>query len=318
MITDKQPAIVKLNLHSQNKHKERYNFKQLIQCCAELKQHVLVNKFGNESINFFDASAVKALNKALLKYYYAIDFWDIPLGYLCPPIPGRADYIHNLADILNTTFKNKTKNQIKILDIGVGANCVYPIIGNAEYGWQFVGTDIDKFAIESATKIITNNPHLQNKIELRLQVNPKFILKNIIKSTDFFEATICNPPFHSSQQDAQRGSDRKTSNLKKTKITNAGLNFGGKNNELWCNGGEVQFLKTMILESAQFAKNVGWFSSLVSKQTTLASVYFELKQVNAYNIKTIEMEQGNKISRLVAWTFLNEVEQQNWNQKTKM
>jgi 23S rRNA (adenine1618-N6)-methyltransferase len=42
--------------------------------------------------------------------------------------------------------------------IGIGANCIYPIIGNAEY-WSFVGTDIDEKAIENCSTIIEANPN---------------------------------------------------------------------------------------------------------------------------------------------------------------
>src|SRR5690606_24715537 len=115
------------------------------------------------SIDFFNPQAVKALNKALLFYYYDIVYWDIPENYLCPPIPGRADYIHYIADLLADNNKGivPTGSEIKCLDIGVGANCIYPIIGVKEYGWSFIGADIDALAIKSAKKIIASNPSLQ-------------------------------------------------------------------------------------------------------------------------------------------------------------
>ena len=40
------------------------------------------------------------LNRAILMHHYGVKSWDIPAGYLCPPIPGRADYIHSVADLL--------------------------------------------------------------------------------------------------------------------------------------------------------------------------------------------------------------------------
>ena len=58
------------------------------------------NQFGDESVDFANPAAVKALNRALLRQDYGLDYWDIPAGYLCPPIPGRADYVHYLADLL--------------------------------------------------------------------------------------------------------------------------------------------------------------------------------------------------------------------------
>ena len=141
----KQHKIEKSNLHPLNKHQGRYDFDVLIKACPELKPFVALNKFGDTSINFFDSTAVKMLNKALLKQYYTIDYWDIPENYLCPPIPGRADYIHHVATLLSETYQNEIPKgkQIKCLDIGTGANLVYPIIGTREYGWSFIASDID-------------------------------------------------------------------------------------------------------------------------------------------------------------------------------
>ena len=65
---------------------------------------------------------------------------------------------------------------IKAWDVGVGANCIYPLIGQAEYGWSFIGSEIDQGAVESATKIVNQN-HLHVQIELRHQLDKKFIFK---------------------------------------------------------------------------------------------------------------------------------------------
>lgn len=121
-------------LHPRNKHRSNYDFAALTKSLPALKPYVAINKYGNESIDFSDPAAVKALNKALLSHFYNIANWDIPEGYLCPPIPGRADYIHYLADLLEEEEPLLKGKNIKVLDIGIGANCVYPIIGHQEYG----------------------------------------------------------------------------------------------------------------------------------------------------------------------------------------
>src|SRR5271157_4803345 len=187
----------KSRLHPRNRHRERYDFKLLIESSPELSQYVKMNIYNEESVDFFNPDAVKALNKALLKHYYDITEWDIPDGYLCPPIPGRADYIHYLADLLCSTNYGKMPagEKIKCLDIGVGASCVYPIIGIKEYGWSFVGTEIDTVAIESANKIIETNPVLKEKLELRLQPKIADIFFGVIQKDEVFDLTVCNPPF---------------------------------------------------------------------------------------------------------------------------
>lgn len=299
----KEHQKTKLQLHPRSKHRERYNFKILVTTCPELAPFVSRNKYNDESINFFDPDAVKTLNRALLKYHYNLEYWVIPDGYLCPPIPGRADYIHYIADLLSTNGQIPKGNSVKCLDVGVGANCIYPIIGFKEYGWSFVGSEIDPVSITTANTIIEKNPELKGKIEIRQQNIPNKIFEGIIQEKEQFQVSVCNPPFHSSAKEAQAATLRKVSNLKGKKTTRANLNFGGQNNELWCNGGEKQFVIKMIEESLQFANSCLWFSTLISKETNLPSVYKTLKKVKASNIKTINMGQGNKKSRIVAWSF---------------
>jgi 23S rRNA (adenine1618-N6)-methyltransferase len=304
----------KFRLHARNRHRNRYNFEELIISCPELANFVRLNNYNDNSIDFFNPEAVKLLNKALLKHYYGVDNWDIPENYLCPPIPGRADYIHYTADLLSSSDNGNipSGNHIRCLDIGVGANCVYPIIGNNEYGWSFTGSDIDPVSIESASKIIELNPLLKGKIELRMQHNPHDIFQGIIHNDEYFDLSICNPPFHASPEEAQHGTLRKLSNLKHKKITSAILNFSGQNHELWCEGGEEKFVQDMIQQSKLFAYSCFWFSTLISKQSNLKRSYKALEKSEAAQVKTIPMGQGNKTSRIIAWTFLSQEQQKNW------
>lgn len=304
------PETIKSGLHPRNKHRGRYDFAQLILVNPDLALFVKANAYNDPSIDFSNPLAVKALNQALLKQFYAINFWDIPTHYLCPPIPGRADYVHNLADLLASMNPNELPqgHNIRVLDIGVGANVIYPLIGHREYGWRFVGADIDKNALKNAQNIIDANA-LSEEIVLRLQPSPDSIFQGIIQQDEFYHLTMCNPPFHASLAEAQAGTQRKWRGLGKgltkdsAKQKNLVLNFGGQKNELYCDGGEQAFISTMITQSQQFAKQCLWFTTLVSKATTLPNVYRALKKVNAIEVKTIEMTQGQKQSRFVAWTF---------------
>ena len=68
----------------------------------------------------------------------------------------------------------------------------------------------------------------------------------------------------------------------------------------------------MIFESVKYPMQCFWFTTLVSKQDNLKSIYRALQKVEAVEIRTIEMAQGQKNSRFVAWTFLSEAQQKNW------
>jgi 23S rRNA (adenine1618-N6)-methyltransferase len=304
----------KTRLHPRNRHRARYDFKQLTGSCPELAQFVKLNLYSDESVDFSDPEAVKMLNKALLKHYYDIDNWDIPAGYLCPPIPGRADYLHHAADLLGAKNFGKipTGGKIKCLDIGVGANCVYPIIGNKEYGWSFIGAETDPVAVESAGKIIESNPHLKEKIEIRLQPQPNDIFFGIIRPDELIDLTVCNPPFYTSLADSQSGTLRKVSNLTGEKVAEPVRNFGGQSSELWCRGGELKFVQDMVRQSTFFSGSCFWFSTSVSKQSHLKAIYDALTKAEAVEVKTIPMGQGNKSGRIVAWTFLTREQQKEW------
>ena len=314
MAAKKEHPKEKLELHPRNRHRGRYDFKELLESCPELAPFVLLNAHQDESIDFADPAAVKMLNTALLKRYYDLRYWDIPNGYLCPPIPGRADYIHHIAQFLgnNNYGKIPVGPQVVCLDIGVGANCIYPIIGTQEYGWSFIGTDTDPVSIASAEKIIAANPRLQGLVECRLQPRPSDIYTGVLRPGERVDLSICNPPFHASAEEAQSGTLRKLSNLKQEKVTQPVLNFGGQQGELWCFGGEEKFVRDMINQSRPLAAACFWFSALISKKTNLPGIYKTLEKVGATEVKTIPMGQGHKTSRIVAWTFLSKDEQKNW------
>ncbi len=301
-------------LHPRNLHNNRYYFPALIKSEPKLAPFVSENLYGDLSIDFANAEAVLMLNKALLSHFYSVTKWEIPKHYLCPPIPGRADYIHYLADLLAESNGGNVPTGDKVvgLDVGVGANCIYPIVGSTVYGWDFVGSDIDKVSIKSATALVENNEVLKGKIEIREQSNPDNIFTGIISKKDRFDFTLCNPPFHRSAEEASAGTQRKNRNLKKESSKKSALNFGGQANELWCPGGEVAFIKKMIRQSVVHSKKVFWFSTLVSKKENLSAIYKALKLLNPVDVKTIEMKQGQKVTRIVAWTFLTKEMQSQW------
>lgn len=311
-------------LHKDNFHHGRYDFAELTQALPELKDYVVSNPKGEATIVFSDPAAVKLLNRALLKAYYGINYWDIPESYLCPPIPGRADYVHRLNEWLQYDLMQgqpeKARLKVKALDIGTGANCIYPIVGATRHHWNWVGSDIDPISVNCAKEIVNNNDKLARKIEIRHQKNSNHIFAGVITSDDFFVATTCNPPFHKSMQDAQKGTERKNNNLFKNQKSRGQysaakssekLNFGGQNAELWCPGGEEAFVLNMAQESKDFASQVIWFSTLLSKKDNIRPLRKRLEKLGATDILIQEMSQGQKKSRFLAWTFMSKEQRQN-------
>nr|WP_282562447.1 23S rRNA (adenine(1618)-N(6))-methyltransferase RlmF [Marinobacter panjinensis] len=300
-----QAKPVRKGLHPRNLHNQGYDFPALVKSHPALAPHVKPNAHGDLSIDFADPLAVRVLNAALLTRYYNIVDWDIPEGALCPPIPGRADYIHYMADLLGPE-----QPSIRLLDIGTGANGIYPLLACQIYGWQCVGSDINTQSLENVATIIANNPTLKERFTLRTQPDKNHMFEGIIQAGEFFDVSVCNPPFHASPEEALKGSQLKRNNLarsrgeQKAKTESPTLNFGGLGAELWCKGGEQLFLKKLIRESQVYSTQCRWFTSLVSKADNVKPAKKLIRKLGAVDIREIEMKQGNKITRVLAWTFL--------------
>jgi 23S rRNA (adenine1618-N6)-methyltransferase len=294
--------------HPRNPHRERYDFPRLVAACPELRGFVRGNPLGEPTIDFADPRAVRALNRALLAAVYGIQGWDIPEGYLCPPIPGRADYLHHLADLLAAERGGRPPRGagIRALDIGTGANLVYPLIGHRAYGWTFVGTDVDPRALANAAAILAANPGLAEAVELRLQKDGSRLFEGVVRPGERFDVCLCNPPFHESADQARAGSLRKWRNLGRPGAAPGRapvLNFGGQGGELWCPGGEAAFVGRMVQESARRPDLCAWFTSLVSRSENLPRIRAALREAGAARVRVVEMAQGQKRSRIVAWSF---------------
>ncbi len=287
----------KSTLHPYNIHREGYNLKALCASLPELNKFIIKSKAGRDTIDFSNPAGVLCLNQALLKHHYGIEHWNIPKGYLCPPIPGRAEYLLLVKDLMNKPKGTK----IHMLDIGCGANCVYTLLAHKMFNWTCVGTEVDDLAFGNAKTIVAQNK-LENSISIRLQRKPDAIFENISYKGEKFDLMVCNPPFHKNLEDARRGTSRKWKNLgyKDQKK----LNFGGKKSELVYPGGEPAFVGQMIKESFYYKDRIEWFTSLVSKDENVAVYIRQLKKFNNLRYEVIEMKLGNKTSRILCWTWV--------------
>lgn len=291
--------------HPKNLHQGDYHFKTLADKDPGLAVFLKTKPQGGSIIDFSNASAVKALNTALLKHYYSINSWDIPTGYLCPPVPGRVDYIHHLADLIEENSRISIHDNRRVLDIGIGANGIYSLLGVSVYNWRMVGTEIDSIALASVTKILDQNPDLKENIDIRLQVEPHHILQGIIKKNEHFDATICNPPFYNGNEFAELANQKKQEKHQKLGIFSSPKvrTFQGRPAELYCEGGERQFIATLINESQLYANQCKWFTTLVSRQSTLPHLLIKLKKAEISTHRVIPMKHGNKQSRILAWSY---------------
>ncbi len=287
--------------HPRNQHQGRYDLTHLVEICPALKPFIRTKKEGGLSVDFGQADAVFYLNKALLASQYQTPYWELPEGALCPPVPSRADYLHHLADLIsNGSEKPPQGAKTSILDIGTGASCIYPILGTAAYRWSFVGTDVQKTSIQWAHKLLVENKRLRQLVTLRWQQNPQHIFKGVVTPSDKFAACLCNPPFFGSAKEALAQQKRKWQQLHPEQPS---PNFGGQAHELYCKGGEIAFIQTMIQESQFYQQQISWFTTLVSQEKHLKPLQRALKVAQVPYSEVLSMEHGNKKSRLLCWSY---------------
>jgi 23S rRNA (adenine1618-N6)-methyltransferase len=291
---------VKETLHARNRFRTGYDFPRLVACSPDLSAFLAPNVHGDVSIDYANPAAVKALNRALLKSAYGLN-WDVPPGYLCPPIPGRSDYLHLLADLIGGV--HGARASVAVLDIGTGANCIYPLLGASEYGWRFVASEIDPVALRWARRLVADNRGVADLIECRRQTSAAECFTGVVKPGESFDLSMCNPPFHTSAAAAAEGNLRKRRHLGGRAYATRGLNFGGTSRELWCAGGELAFVQRMIAQSAQRPALCGWFTTLVSKGAHLPRLRQALTTAGAVGVRILEMSHGQKQSRILAWSF---------------
>lgn len=291
-------------LHRHNVHRQGYPFAALAKTYPPLSQYLTQTVAGTVSIDYADPGAVMALNAALLQHDYAVMQWRIPAGFLCPPVPGRVDYVHYVAELLG--LKPGNKKPWALLDVGTGANGIYALLAAKVYSARCVACDIDPAALANVAAILASNPDLKSAITVRQQLKPSNMFSGIILPGEYYDVTVCNPPFHSSLEEALKGSQKKSKALAghrgKAAQAKTSLNFGGQKAELWCKGGEKKFIRMMIKESLLFASQCGWFTTLVSKAENIAPAK-KLLRKQAATVKEIPMLQGNKITRILAWRY---------------
>ena len=290
-------------MHAQNPYVDRYDLKRLVKHNPELKTHIILNPSKEDTIDFSDSASVYELNRAMLLADFNLDRFELPMGYLIPPVPGRLEYLLHIREFLTNQFNSDQNTKLRGLDIGSGANGIYCILGAQYFNWNMVGSECDENAVKIAKANINLTKSLKNKIIIRHQENKSFLFKNVIQPGEQFDFTVCNPPFHTSKEDALKGSQKKLNNLgREFNNEQIALNFEGQANELWCNGGEALFIKRLIKESTLFKNQVKVFSTLVSKTDSLANIDKQLKKAKASSY-IIPMDLGNKKSRIVFWWF---------------
>ena len=171
-------------MHAQNPYSDRYDLKRLATFNPELKEHIVSNPSNEDTIDFSDSASVYELNKAMLLADFNLDTYELPMGYLIPPVPGRLEYLLHIREFLSEQFKIDGNTKLRGLDVGSGANGIYCILGTQHFNWNMVGSECDSNAVKIAKANVNSTKSLKNKIDIRHQENKSFLFKNVIQPSE--------------------------------------------------------------------------------------------------------------------------------------
>eukprot|EP00466_Bigelowiella_natans_P017952 jgi/Bigna1/88320/estExt_fgenesh1_pg.C_300147 len=265
------------------------DYKELAQKFDFFATHMRVNPdTGRPYIRFNDPKATIALTRALLKKDFNLE-WQIPPGRLCPPVPNRLNYVLWLQDLLKLNKPSKENQPVVGIDIGTGANCIYPLLGTSLCkSWSFIATDADEKALEIAKMNVDAN-HLQSRIQLR-KVDQSARLQAALKSEDGDQIAfcMCNPPFFGSTLDIKQTND---------------ATLVGTKEELVCEGGEEKFVEGIIQDSIRLKHRVRWYTTMLGKKSSVKTVLRMLREADVKNVVTTAFLQGRTSRWGVGWCY---------------
>ena len=271
------------------------DFLTLIKEFPELKKYILKQNEDNEEEFQFDWSNNELsllMDKSILNYYFDIKYYDIPKGFLIPPIPSRINYINLINSIITKLINDIDIKNIIGIDIGTGANIIYPILGYSIYKWKFICTEINKEAYNNAKLILQKN-NLENNINIIKQNNKDNIFISILNRENKYIFSMCNPPYYNYENEIKL-EDKKRDNE---------YNF----DEIYYKNGEYGFFQRYFEESICYKNNVFLYTILIGKKINAENIYDKLSSYNDI-IKIYNMQKiltGNNVRYIIYWSFFN-------------
>ena len=292
-----------------------------------------------------------ALTRGLLHWYFDLTLQHIPEKHLCPPVPNRFFYVHWIQTHLLPLLSKESgrfdydsddsegdTNDGALalypygLDIGVGANCIYPMLNAKFFRYNMVGTDIDNDALKVAQANVEAN-HLQGKIKL-FQVAPSYAQQQASSSPSAPES-VGGPVSRALQtwQSSQRPEQREQQRLQfvmtnppfydpqeeQTVMTDARVGDGRARTAMTVSegtypGGEVGFVTDMIADSLRQRNDVElngsllssplWYSSMLGKKASLVKLQKLLTHtLGPGHVEVTDYGPGQYTRWFLAWTL---------------
>ncbi|KIP02400.1 hypothetical protein PHLGIDRAFT_79182, partial [Phlebiopsis gigantea 11061_1 CR5-6] len=249
----------------------------------------------------------RCLTQALLHRDFGI-LMTLPEDRLCPPVctkifAPRLNYILWLQDVLDATdLPSSADKSVQGIDIGTGASAIYPLLGcSTNTTWNFYATEIDETSLTCARQNVVEN-HLEARITvLQADFDSTILPCEVFEQSSQLDFTMCNPPFYRNREEISISAEAKQ--LGPNAVCT------GADTEMITPGGEVSFVRQMVLESLRWStrcRHFGlgrWFTSMLGKMSSLTEIVELLKVNKIGNYGITEFVQGRTRRWAIAWSF---------------
>nr|XP_019539786.2 U6 small nuclear RNA (adenine-(43)-N(6))-methyltransferase-like [Aedes albopictus] len=283
-------------MHPRNIYRQRPDFRALVKQYPELTAVTTVDLNGKLKLDYKDRKALQLLTSCLLKRDYGLQV-DLPPDKLVPTLPLRLNYILWLED-LEEALGWKNRAEVRGLDIGCGASCIYPLLGvvHSKRRWRMVGLELLEDSVLVARANVERNG-LQACIEVVQQKSEDgSVLKQFMEGRENFDFCMCNPPFF----DDDEGTTHKDRTDQRKEPPNA---VTGSDKELRIDGGELRFLERIIDESLELKERITVYTSMIGHKKNFEEILRIMKRRSISNVTTTRFCQGNTTRWGVAWSF---------------
>ena len=275
------------------------DFLILIKEFPDLKKYIIKQneeKLEEISFDWSNNNLSLLMTKSILDYYFNIKYYNIPKGYLIPPIPSRLNYLNLINKILIKEINSQSRYSSDIIgiDIGTGANIIYPILGNSIFNWKFICSEINDESYNNAKLILEKN-NLENEINLIKQKNKNNIFLNILNQENKYIFSLCNPPYYDYETEIKLDEKKRDNEF----------NF----DEVYYKKGEFGFFQRYFIESTCYKKNVYLFTILIGKKANMENINDIMNTndnkniIKKFNIQKIQT--GNNLRYIIYWSFFD-------------
>ena len=303
-------------------------------------------------IDFTSWQATHDLCRALLEEI-GVKNWSIPEGHLVPGFTQRRNYCEWVESLLEKDGVRIEDENVRGVDVGTGASAIFALLFTARHPkWDMFGTDITKEAVENARRnclaagaVECSRDETTEQVDALDKSRRRISIREVAKrrrsgvarreegededeppilDLDLFQEervdfTVCNPPFFNTMSESSQ---------------NPRTNFGGTAKENSCRGGELSFVRRMILESrrvvarnapappppqkttaetkkrsavcadADADSSVRWFTTMVGSKATLKMAKKTLREMkDVQKIRETAFVQGRTRRWGLAWSF---------------